>query len=1005
MIPRWLEIEGIRSFVAPRRIDFADLGLFAVLGDTGAGKSSILEAIVYALFNGTTWDGKSVTELMSIGATRMRVRFCFSLNDRTYTVSRSKPRDGVGSHLLECRGPLDERLDDERCDGEGAVNRRLETLLGVNRETFTKTVVLPQGEFAALLALADKPAKRTELLTSLLGLDRLDAMVATLAAPRERARGLRAQLQGARSRLPADPAAAVALAQAATASAGERRTVLDGALEKLAVRQRALDALAAATAARGKLREQLAIVPKNVTALEALLTEDASLESDTATALACRRTADSALAAADAELRRRASDGLDAVALASVASLLDKLAAEVRERTRERGDETQRRDAATATAEAVSEAAAHWKTAEETASAARALFAATQAAASAANATLQTAQDVSRNLAQARETWSEATTNAELGAASVKRAANAYERAVEADRAAESALATAEAHVLDTQRANAAAFAAQCCSDGEPCPVCARQLPADFTPPRAADLETAQRGLNEARTAAQAAHKQLATAFAARSAAEQSHAEAVARATASSAARDRALDAARAAGLDPTAADSAGALAALRAASLERQAEFEAADEARRQADAQVAEQRATHAATVRSDERAKHELANCRARIERREETLRSLLDALPAAYRPPLEPDAIEVIVRDVHAALDEARRFEQMRNAVALDAKDAEADVRRLEARRALEIVAPMRALRSSLIVAALALEDDTRQGGSGASEAVAATPRDDAELAEVIRWARVLADAVSAALRTINAADAADALQVETERAETAELFREQGVTGSAALIELRDEALQAEAVAKQTLELAHAARSEAAELDANLAKLDPLARALDALHSALGDGKFKRFVAARKEQRLLGVATTILGRMTDERYGFGAAMRIVDRAAGQERSPQTLSGGEKFLASLALAFALVEIAARSGGHFGALFLDEGFGSLDLHALDQALSELERQAARGRMIGVITHVREVTEYIDDVLRVWRTPTGSDVARLDRADLDALVAETATVAIGGV
>jgi DNA repair exonuclease SbcCD ATPase subunit len=68
-------------------------------------------------------------------------------------------------------------------------------------------------------------------------------------------------------------------------------------------------------------------------------------------------------------------------------------------------------------------------------------------------------------------------------------------------------------------------------------------------------------------------------------------------------------------------------------------------------------------------------------------------------------------------------------------------------------------------------------------------------------------------------------------------------------------------------------------------------------------------------------------------------------------------------------------------------------------------DQALSELERQAAGGRMIGVITHVREVTEYIDDVLRVWRTPAGSDVARLDRADLDALVAQTATLAISGM
>ena len=77
-------------------------------------------------------------------------------------------------------------------------------------------------------------------------------------------------------------------------------------------------------------------------------------------------------------------------------------------------------------------------------------------------------------------------------------------------------------------------------------------------------------------------------------------------------------------------------------------------------------------------------------------------------------------------------------------------------------------------------------------------------------------------------------------------------------------------------------------------------------------------------------------------------------------------------------------ALVEIAKRSGRHFGALFLDEGFGSLDPQALDEALSELDRQSQSGRMIGVITHIRAVMEYIDDVLRVVRTPNGSDVMR---------------------
>ncbi len=1012
MIPRWLELEGIRSFVAPRRIDFADLGLFAVLGDTGAGKSSILEAIVYALFNGTTWDGTSVKELMSIGATRMRVRFCFALNDRTYTVSRSKPREGVATHLLEC-----DDARDERRDGETAVNKRLEALLGVNRETFTKTVVLPQGEFAALLALADKPAKRTELLTTILGLNRLDAMVETLATPRERARTLRAQFAGKRGGLPVDPAAAVAAAEAAIASVKVRRAALDRALETFDARQRALDAIIAAGAARAKLRERLVPIPASLTALEALANVDAALGRDIAAALERQNAADSARSEADVELQRRTADGRDAGALANVASTLDKLGAAVRERERESDDETARRSAVATTLAAVTSAATRCERAAETAAAASAHFDATRSAAVVAAAALQTATIAQRDLEQARASCVEASANADVAAARVERTANAYERAAAEDRAAEGARAAAEELAADAARANAAAFAAQNRCAGEACPICDRPLPADFRPPAAADLEHAQRAAGAARKAAQSAQQQLAAAIAARDAAVQSHAEALARAAATRTLLDGAMHDARAAGLDPAAADGAGALAALRAAADAGQAASEAADHGRRQAEGDLAALRATHAGCVKENARANEELANCLARIRNREQSLRTLLDALPVAFRPALDRDAVDRFAGEVARALEDARRFDERRNRAALDAKDAEAALRRLEARRAVEILAPMRAIRSNLITGALALETDTRaldalvlapDGAIQATRSLAANatlpaePPESAPLADLLEGARQLA-AVGTTLQGIDAIDADDARRAANERAAMAELLGTQSAASRAALAELRDGALQAEAVAGQTLTLAQAALRDAADLDARLAALEPLARALDALHAALGDGKFKRFVAARKEQRLLGVATTILGRMTDERYGFGPGMRIVDRSAGQERSPQTLSGGEKFLASLALAFALVEIAARSGGHFGALFLDEGFGSLDVRALDGALSELERQAAGGRMIGVITHVREVSEYIDDVLRVWRTPAGSDVARLGRADLDALVAETATLAIG--
>ena len=108
--------------------------------------------------------------------------------------------------------------------------------------------------------------------------------------------------------------------------------------------------------------------------------------------------------------------------------------------------------------------------------------------------------------------------------------------------------------------------------------------------------------------------------------------------------------------------------------------------------------------------------------------------------------------------------------------------------------------------------------------------------------------------------------------------------------------------------------------------------------------------------------------------TEERW------RVLDRDSGQARSPASLSGGEQFIASLSLALGMVEMMARSGGRLESLFLDEGFGSLDRNNLDAAIQALGTVAARGRMVGVISHVRAVAEQIDHVLAVTRDATGT-------------------------
>ncbi|TML56750.1 MAG: SMC family ATPase, partial [Actinobacteria bacterium] len=92
MRPRLLRVKGLRSFRAEREIDFADLGLVALVGDTGAGKSSILEAITYALYNATTWDQRGVKQLISDGATTMSVELDFAVDGHVYRIARSTSR-------------------------------------------------------------------------------------------------------------------------------------------------------------------------------------------------------------------------------------------------------------------------------------------------------------------------------------------------------------------------------------------------------------------------------------------------------------------------------------------------------------------------------------------------------------------------------------------------------------------------------------------------------------------------------------------------------------------------------------------------------------------------------------------------------------------------------------------------------------------------------------------------------------------------------------------------
>jgi len=153
--------------------------------------------------------------------------------------------------------------------------------------------------------------------------------------------------------------------------------------------------------------------------------------------------------------------------------------------------------------------------------------------------------------------------------------------------------------------------------------------------------------------------------------------------------------------------------------------------------------------------------------------------------------------------------------------------------------------------------------------------------------------------------------------------------------------------------------------------------------------------FQRYVLATLLEEVLAATTLRLRVMSrsryevrrkvqtgDQRSAAGLDLEILDHYTGMGRSVSTLSGGESFLASLALALGLSDVVqSYSGGiRLDAIFVDEGFGTLDPESLDFAISALKDLQQAGRMVGIISHVAELKEWIDARLELKMTPNGS-------------------------
>jgi exonuclease SbcC len=292
----------------------------------------------------------------------------------------------------------------------------------------------------------------------------------------------------------------------------------------------------------------------------------------------------------------------------------------------------------------------------------------------------------------------------------------------------------------------------------------------------------------------------------------------------------------------------------------------------------------------------------------------------------------------------------------------------------------------------------LEEATTERGLSSLEEVVAAARDDDEVAR---------------LDTARRRHETDLASVRDQLAEPA-----LSVLAGAAVPDLH--ALREQVKATQAAQAAAAAQSAAASARVEallrlgavlrdvLAERGPLAaahRTVDGL-SRLAEGKstdnrlrmsLSGYVLAARLEQVAASASERLSRMSSGRYQLvhtaeagagrsrgGLHLRVLDAWTGVERDPATLSGGETFAASLALALGLADVVtAEAGGTLlETLFVDEGFGSLDDDTLDEVMGVLDGLRDGGRTVGIVSHVADLRQRVPVQLRIEKGRAGSHV-----------------------
>jgi DNA repair protein SbcC/Rad50 len=188
----------------------------------------------------------------------------------------------------------------------------------------------------------------------------------------------------------------------------------------------------------------------------------------------------------------------------------------------------------------------------------------------------------------------------------------------------------------------------------------------------------------------------------------------------------------------------------------------------------------------------------------------------------------------------------------------------------------------------------------------------------------------------------------------------------------------------------TQERVAADRERLAQLEADIAGARRRSDVAASLGQHLRSNNFQDWLVSEAIESLAAVASETLMELSDNAYSLvyrEDTFAVVDHVNGDEvRSARSLSGGETFQASLALAFALADEIARqrSSARLDAVFLDEGFGTLDPESLDKVANTIASLSDGRRLVGLVTHVAELAQRQPVRFRVSRVGRSSTITR---------------------